>query len=75
MWGSVAARRRLTPNAFGFCLQTAGNLSRVNDLLYDARARLGDEGAHGETWARSVRRPPTRSGHGVARNLAARIVA
>src|SRR5262245_4188627 len=30
---------------FGFCLQTAGNLSRVNDLLYDARARRGDEGA------------------------------
>jgi hypothetical protein len=33
------------------------------------------EVAHGETWARSVRRPPERSGHGVALNLEARIVA
>ena len=28
---------------FGFILQTEGNLSRVNDLLYDARARRWDE--------------------------------
>jgi hypothetical protein len=33
VWVSVAARRRLTPNAFGFFLQTEGNLSRVNDIL------------------------------------------
>jgi hypothetical protein len=42
MWVSVAARRRLTPTAFGFFLQTEGNLSRVNDIRYDARARLWD---------------------------------
>jgi hypothetical protein len=28
---------------FGFFLQTEGNLSRVNDIRYDARARLWDE--------------------------------
>ena len=78
--------------AFGFFLQTEGNLSRVNDRLYDARARRGDEVARCYAcrkshmvrplqmcyrWpylATAVRRPTERSGHVVARNLAARIV-
>jgi hypothetical protein len=29
--------------AFGFFLQTEGNLSRVNNLRYDARERIGEE--------------------------------
>jgi hypothetical protein len=41
-----------SPPAFGFFLQTEGNLLRVNDILYDARERRGDEVAHGETCAR-----------------------
>jgi hypothetical protein len=32
-----------SPRAFGFFLQTEGNLSRVNGILYDARARRWDE--------------------------------
>ena len=65
----------------GFFLPTEGNLSRVNDILYDARERRWDkvslrvyEVSHGETCARSVQRPTERYGHVVARNLAARIV-
>ena len=38
--------------AFGFFLQTTGNLSRVNDILYDARDRRGEEGAQGKTCTR-----------------------
>jgi hypothetical protein len=37
---------------FGFFLQTEGNLSRVNDILYDARDRRWDEVAQGATCAR-----------------------
>ena len=37
---------------FGFFLQTTGNLSRVNDILYDARDRRGEEGAQDKTCTR-----------------------
>src|SRR5205809_7605042 len=40
---------------FGFFLQTEGNLSRVNDILYDARARLWDEVAQCSEGRRSPR--------------------
>jgi len=43
-WVSVPVARA-SAWAFGFFLQTEGNLSRVNDSLYDARERRGDEGA------------------------------
>jgi hypothetical protein len=49
---SVPVGRR-SPGAFGFFLQTEGNLSRVNDLLYDARARRGDEVARCDAWRKS----------------------
>ena len=41
--------------AFGFFLQTEGNLSRVNDILYDARERLWDEVARYSECMRSHR--------------------
>jgi hypothetical protein len=37
----------------GFFLQTEGHLSRVNDVLYDARTRRGDEVARCDEWMRS----------------------
>jgi hypothetical protein len=37
------ASGRGSPRAFGFFLQTEGNLSRVNNLRYDARERIGEE--------------------------------
>ena len=40
---------------FGFFLQTEGNLSRVNDILYDARERLWDEVARYSECMRSHR--------------------
>jgi hypothetical protein len=60
--------------SLGFLLQTEGNLSRVNDILYAARERIEDEVAYGETGARSVRRPPARYDHVVALHLEACIV-
>jgi hypothetical protein len=50
---SVDVARR-SPRAFGFFLQIEGNLSRVNDILYDARDRRGDEVAQGATGARGA---------------------
>src|SRR5262245_36772589 len=52
--GAVVCPRLVAPRAvrdggwlyhekFCFFLQTEGNLSRVNDILYDVRARLWDE--------------------------------
>src|SRR5262249_24731827 len=43
---------RGSPPAFGFFLQTEGNLSRVNDILYDAHARRWDE----VTWCYECRK-------------------
>ena len=40
---------------FGFFLQTEGNLSRVNDILYDAHERLWDEVARYSECMRSHR--------------------
>ena len=42
MYGSQSDVQR---RALGFFLRTAGNLSRVNDILSAARERRGDEGA------------------------------
>src|SRR5205085_1950837 len=44
-----------SPRAFGVFLQTEGNLSRVNDILYDARARLWDEVVRCSEYMRSHR--------------------
>ena len=60
--------------ALGFLLQTEGNLSRVNDILYAAREWIWDEVSHGETCARSVWRLTERYDHVVALNLEASIV-
>ena len=43
---------------FGFFLQTEGNLSKVNDILYDARARLWTEVARRSASMRSPRVSP-----------------
>jgi len=39
---------------FGFFLQTEGNLLRVNDIRYDARARLWAKGARYYEWMRAL---------------------
>ena len=49
----AAAAGRCSGLAFGFFLHTEGNLLRVNDILYDARARRGDEVARCDEGTRS----------------------
>ena len=56
--------RESSNTKFGFLVQTKGNLSRVDGVLYDARGPILDEVSRRETFATSFRIPAERSAAG-----------